>query len=164
MGRGRRAHAHTPVSIFRSNHACPQPPEPNLELERGPFYSRSHFRPSWCGGRGCLYTWSFLHPPLQPPPLKLLDPAAHVTSRKALGSGRGSPWGLGRGSCGPQDGKASWSPQGAPPISVPGSGDSQPSPCHQWTPGCPSSIRDGRNKGGPGRAPRAALQALPQQQ
>lgn len=75
------------------------PPEPSLELESNPFYF-GWLPPSWRGG-GCFVHRSLLCPPpsqtltsWQPLPPHPVD---HVTSRKALGSGRGSPCGAWEG-------------------------------------------------------------------
>lgn len=58
---------------FYTQTPCFQPPEPDLELESGGFYSGSHFRRR-CGGAGCWYTEPSRPPPSQPRLLLPLPP------------------------------------------------------------------------------------------
>lgn len=106
--------------------------------------------PSRWGGGGCLYTEAFSPPSFpkpwvlaalaRPPPPRPHPPQGHVTSRKALGSGRGSPREVWEGEAAAlrmQRPHITPTPPPGPPVTSPGRGLAGPSPASsgRWAEG-----------------------------
>lgn len=88
------------IYFYFYTQTCFQPPEPDLELESGLFYSGTHFLPWWYDGGGvCTHRLLCPLPPHRPPPVSSCSLSIHITSRTVTGSGRRRPqaW---KGGCG----------------------------------------------------------------